>query len=48
MEKLDWYGLRWKVEVFRKFMKSGYDGEKGKLLIARKLVKFLALMTVAS
>jgi hypothetical protein len=47
-EKLDWYALRWKVEVFHKVMKSGCRAEDVKLQTAERLVKFLALIAVVS
>ncbi|MDQ0562970.1 hypothetical protein QO004_004779 [Rhizobium mesoamericanum] len=31
IEKLEWYALRWKVEVFHKVMKSGCGAEKARL-----------------
>lgn len=48
VEKLDWYALRWKAEVFHKVMKSGCRAEETKLQTAERLVKFLALVTVVS
>lgn len=46
VEKLGWYALRWKIEVFHKIMKSGLRAEDAKLRTAERLVKMLALMTV--
>ncbi len=48
IEKLDWYALRWKIEVFHKVLKSGCRAEDAKLRTAERLVKFLALLTVVS
>ncbi|WP_407114612.1 IS4 family transposase [Bradyrhizobium sp. LMG 9283] len=48
VEKLDWYALRWKVEVFHKIMKSGCRAEDARLQTAERLVKLLALITVVS
>ncbi|MCK1449375.1 hypothetical protein IVB36_00170 [Bradyrhizobium sp. 35] len=31
IEKLEWYGLRWKIEVFQKILKSGCKAEESKL-----------------
>ncbi len=31
IEKLDWYALRWKIEVFHKILKSGCKAEESKL-----------------
>jgi hypothetical protein len=46
VEKLDWYALRWKAEVFHKVMKSGCRAEEARS--AERLVKFLALVAVVS
>jgi hypothetical protein len=46
VEKLRWYAMRWKIEVFHKIMKSGLRAEDAKLRTAERLVKLLALMTV--
>ena len=48
VEKLDWYALRWKAEVFHKVMKSGCRAEEARLQTAERLVKFLALVAVVS
>ncbi len=48
VEKLDWYAMRWKIEVFHKVMKSGCRAEDAKLQTAERLVKLLALITVVS
>jgi hypothetical protein len=48
IEKLDWYALRWKAEVFHKVMKSGCRAEETRLQTAERLVKFLALVAVVS
>ena len=48
IEKLDWYALRWKMEVFHKVVKSGCRAEESRLQTAERLVKFLALVTVVS
>jgi hypothetical protein len=48
VEKLDWYALRWKAEVFHKVMKSGCRAEEARLQTAERLAKFLALVAVVS
>ena len=48
IEKLNWYALRWKAEVFHKIMKSGCRAEQTRLETAERLVKFLALIAVVS
>ncbi|MGY3372067.1 hypothetical protein ACVWZL_009192 [Bradyrhizobium sp. GM2.4] len=42
IEKLEWYALRWKAEVFHKVMKSGCRAEEARLETAERLTKFLA------
>ena len=48
IEKLGWYALRWKAEVFHKVMKSGCRAEEARLETAERLAKFLALIAVVS
>ncbi|MGY3078065.1 hypothetical protein ACVWZZ_004473 [Bradyrhizobium sp. LM6.10] len=37
IEKLEWYALRWKIEVFHKILKSGCKAEESKLRTAQRL-----------
>ncbi len=46
IEKLDWYALRWKAEVFHKVMKSGCRAEAERLETVERLAKFLALIAM--
>lgn len=48
VEKLEWYALRWKAEVFHKVMKSGCRAEQARFETAERLAKFLALIAVVS
>ena len=48
VERLGWYALRWKVEVFHKVMKSGCRAEEVRLETADRLAKLLALIAVVS
>ncbi|MER8843054.1 hypothetical protein NKH86_31105 [Mesorhizobium sp. M0913] len=48
VEKLGWYALRWKAEVFHKVMKSGCRAEEARLETAERLAKFPALIAVVS
>jgi hypothetical protein len=41
IEKLRWYALRWKIEVFHKILKSGCRAEEARLRTAERLVKLL-------
>ena len=45
IEKLHWYALRWKIEVFHKILKSGCKAEESKLRTAERLV-ILSLLFV--
>ena len=42
VEKLDWYAMRWKIEVFHKVLKSGCKIEQSRLRTAERLVNLIA------
>ena len=46
IEKIDWYALRWKIEVFHKIMKSGCRAEASKLRTAERLVNLIAMFCI--
>jgi hypothetical protein len=46
IEKLAWYALRWKIEVFHKILKSGCKAEESKLRTAERLVKLLSVFCI--
>jgi hypothetical protein len=46
LEKLRWYALRWKIEVFHKILKSGCRAEDAKLRTAERLVLLLAILCI--
>ena len=48
VEKLDWYALRWKIEVFHKILKSGCRAEESQLRTAERVVKLIALYCIVS
>ena len=48
VEKLTWYALRWKIEVFHKIMKSGCKAEEVKLRTAERLANLLAVFCIVS
>jgi hypothetical protein len=48
LEKLEWYALRWRIEVFHKIMKSGCKAEDSKLRTAERLVKLMATFCIMS
>jgi hypothetical protein len=48
IEKLDWYALRWKIEVFHKVLKSGCRAEEAKLRTAQRLTNLIAVYCILS
>ncbi|WP_244608675.1 IS4 family transposase [Bradyrhizobium algeriense] len=48
IEKIEWYGLRWKIEVFHKILKSGCKAEESKLRTAERLVNLIAVFCIVS
>ena len=48
IEKLEWYALRWKIEVFHKILKSGCKAEESKLRTAQRLANLIALFCILS
>ena len=48
VEKLEWYALRWKIEVFHKILKSGCRAEESKLRTAQRLTNLLSVFCILS
>jgi len=48
VEKLQWYALRWKIEVFHKILKSGCKAEDSKLRTAERLVNLISIFCIVS
>jgi hypothetical protein len=48
IEKLKWYALRWRIEVFHKILKSGCKIEESKLRTADRLVNMIAVFCILS
>ncbi|WOH64160.1 hypothetical protein [Bradyrhizobium sp. BWA-3-5] len=46
IEKLEWYALRWKIEVFHKILKSGCKAEESKLRTAQRLTNLISLFCI--
>ena len=46
VEKMKWYCLRWRIEVFHKILKSGLKVEECRLAYAERLIRFLTLMSI--
>jgi len=48
IEKLEWYAVRWKIEVFHKILKSGCKAEESKLRTAQRLANLIAVFCILS
>lgn len=48
IEKIGWYALRWKIEVFHKVLKSGCRAEDAKLRTADRLANLIAVFCIVS
>jgi hypothetical protein len=48
IEKLNWYAMRWKIEVFHKILKSGCKADESRLRTAARLVNLLATFCILS
>jgi len=48
IEKLQWYALRWKIEVFHKILKSGCKAEEAKLRTADRLANLISVFCILS
>ena len=46
VEKIRWYALRWKIEVFHKVLKSGCKAEESRLRTAQRLTNLIALFCI--
>lgn len=46
LEKIRWYALRWKIEVFHKVLKSGCRAEESRLRTAQRLTNLIALFCI--
>ncbi len=46
LEKVHWYCLRWKIEVFHKILKSGLHVEECRLGTAQRLMRYLTIMSI--
>ena len=47
-EKIQWYGLRWRIEMYFKVMKSGFRVEACRLGHADRLARYLTVMSVVA
>ncbi|VAW76114.1 hypothetical protein MNBD_GAMMA12-3295 [hydrothermal vent metagenome] len=47
-EKLRWYCLRWRIEVYFKVIKSGFKVEDCRLENAERLIRYLAVVSIVA
>ncbi len=48
VEKIRWYAMRWKIEVFHKILKSGCRAEDAKLRTAERLANLVSVFCIIS
>lgn len=48
LHKIEWYALRWKIEVFHKILKSGCRAEDSKLRSTERLTRLVAVFCILS
>ena len=48
IEKLEWYAMRWKIEMFHKILKSGCKAEELRLRTAERLANLISLFCILS
>lgn len=46
IEKLNWYAMRWKIEVYHKILKSGCRAEESKLRSSERLVNLISIFCI--
>jgi hypothetical protein len=46
LEKIHWYCMRWRIEVFHKILKSGLLVEECRLGTAERLIRYLTVMSI--
>ena len=48
LEKINWYCLRWKIEIYFKVIKSGFNVERCRLETADRLIRYLAVVSIVA
>lgn len=48
VEKLNWYAMRWKIELLHKILKSGCKAEDSKLRTAQRLTNLIAIFCLVA
>jgi hypothetical protein len=47
-EKVHWYCLRWRIEMYFKVLKSGFNVEDCRLATADRLIRYLSVMSIVA
>ena len=47
-EKVRWYCLRWRIEMYFKVLKCGFKVEDCRLATADRLMRYLAIMSIVA
>ncbi|MCK5355709.1 MAG: IS4 family transposase, partial [Methyloprofundus sp.] len=48
IEKVKWYCLRWRIEIYFKVIKSGFNVESCRLETADRLIRYLAIISIVA
>jgi hypothetical protein len=48
IEKVRWYCLRWRIEIYFKVIKSGFNVERCRLETADRLIRYLAIISIVA
>jgi hypothetical protein len=48
IEKVRWYCLRWRIEIYFKVIKSGFNVERCRLETADRLIRYLAVISIVA
>lgn len=48
LEKIKWYCLRWRIEIFHKILKSGLKVEACRLETKERLIRYLTVMSIVA
>ena len=48
IEKVKWYCLRWRIEIYFKVIKSGFNVERCRLETADRLIRYLAIVSIVA
>src|SRR3990170_3130336 len=48
IEKINWYAMRWKIELFHKILKSGCKAESSKLRTASRITNLISVFCILS